>query len=202
MGFSSSFEDGQPQPSWVSTVETDAAGQPKSAGVIGSSGTGTPGNVADKATVKANGDNPPNETVAEINDLNVNSKWLVFASTGWVTFDFAASPQTIKKYTISSANDEPERDPKDWTLQGSNNGTDWTVLDTRKDESFAERFQTKAYDIATPASYQHYKLDITANHGTDIVQIAEVELSDGSTTPVAPNMRSLVGSGPTGGYTS
>src|SRR5215216_1642345 len=85
VGFSSSFEDGQPQPSWVSTVETDAAGNAKSAGMIGSSGTGTPGNVADQATVAASGDNSGSgEGVTEINDLNINTKWLVFASTGWV----------------------------------------------------------------------------------------------------------------------
>lgn len=203
VSFSSSFEDGQPQPSWTNTVETDATGKPKSAGVIGSSGTGLPGNVADKAVLAVNGENAgAGEGKDELVDGSVSTKWLVFAPTGWVTFDFGTSPQTIKKYSLSSANDAPERDPKDWTLQGSNDGTSWTVLDTRTGENFTDRFQTKVYDIAAPASYRHYKLDITANHGANIVQIAEVELSDGSTTPPAPNMRSVVGSGPTGGYTS
>ncbi|WP_112262140.1 GH92 family glycosyl hydrolase [Lentzea terrae] len=202
VGFSSSFEDGQPQPSWVSTVETDPAGNPKSAGVIGSSGTSLPGNVAEKALVAASGENAPNEGVDKINDGNINTKWLVFAATGWVTFDFGAGPQTIKKYSVSSANDAPERDPKDWTLQGSNDGTNWTVVDTRTGQDFAERFQTKVYDVTSPASYRHYKIDITANHGVNLVQISEIELSDGSTNPPAPNMRSLVGTGPTSGYTA
>ncbi|GGU80955.1 alpha-1 2-mannosidase [Lentzea flava] len=204
MGFSSSFEDGQPQPSWISTVETDAAGKPKAAGVIGSSGTGLPGNVAEHAVLAVNGENAgAGEGKAELVDGSLSTKWLVFAPTGWVTFDFSKhGAQTIKKYSLSSANDAAERDPRDWTLQGSNDGTNWTVLDTRTGENFPERFQTKVYDIASPASYLHYKLDITANHGANIVQIAEVELSDGSTTPPSPNMRSLVGSGPVGGYTA
>ena len=66
VGFSSSFEDGQPQPSWANTVETDAAGNPKSAGVIGSDGTGIPGNVSDKVLeVKANGADPLGELQAD-----------------------------------------------------------------------------------------------------------------------------------------
>lgn len=204
VGFSSSFEDGQPQPSWSNTVETDASGNPKSAGVIGSDGSGIPGNVSDKVVeVKANGEYADSGEVKEnLVDGSVNTKWLVFATTGWATFKFDQARE-IKKYALSSANDSPERDPKNWTLQGSANGTDWTVLDTRTGETFAERFQTKTYEIAAPQSFQHYKLDVTLNNGsTNIVQLAEVQLSDGSTNPPAPNMRSVVGNGPTGGYTA
>ena len=204
MGFSSSFEDGQPQPSWSNTVETDASGKPKASGVIGSDGSGIPGNVSDKVEkATANGEYAESGEVADnLWDGTVNSKWLVFATTGWVTYKFPAA-QNIKKYALSSANDSPERDPKNWTVQGSTNGTDWTVLDTRTGETFSERFQTKTYDVTTPGSYSWYKLDITLNNGsTNIIQLAEWQLSDGSTTPPSPNMRSVVGSGPTSGYTS
>ncbi|WP_285644798.1 GH92 family glycosyl hydrolase [Lentzea sp. NBRC 102530] len=204
VGFSSSFEDGQPQPTWSNTVETDASGNPKASGVIGSDGSGIPGNVSDKVDdANANGEYAESgEVVDNLWDGTVNTKWLVFATTGWVTYQFA-SAQNIKKYALSSANDSPERDPKNWTVQGSNNGTDWTVLDTRTGETFSERLQTKTYDVATPGSYTWYKLDITLNNGsTNIVQLAEWQLSDGSTNPPAPNMRSVVGSGPTSGYTS
>ncbi|MEU7479179.1 GH92 family glycosyl hydrolase [Lentzea sp. NPDC042327] len=202
VGFSSSFEDGQPQPAWANAVETDAAGNPKASGVIGSDGSGIPGNVSDEVLeVKANGENADSGEVKEnLVDGSVNTKWLVFATTGWASFRFAEA-QTIRRYALSSANDSPERDPKNWTLQGSDNGTDWTVVDTRTGEAFAERFQTKTYDIAVPKAFTHYKLDITLNNGsTNIVQLAEVQLSDGSTTPPPPNMRSVVGNGPTGGY--
>ncbi|WP_197288435.1 GH92 family glycosyl hydrolase [Nocardia sp. NRRL S-836] len=204
VGFSSSFEDGQPQPSWANTVETGPSGSPKASGVIGSDGSGIPGNVSDKVLeVKASGEYADSGEVKEnLVDGSVNTKWLVFATTGWASFRFAEA-QTIRRYALSSANDSPERDPKNWTLQGSDNGTDWTVVDTRTGEAFAERFQTKTYDIATPQAFTRYKLDITLNNGsTNIVQLAEVQLSDGSTTPPPPNMRSVVGSGPTGGYAS
>ncbi|NGY58007.1 glycoside hydrolase family 92 protein [Lentzea sp. NEAU-D13] len=204
VGFSSSFEDGQPQPSWANTVETDAAGKPKSAGVTGSNGTDIPGNVSEKVLeVQANGEyEESNEVKENLVDGSINTKWLVFATTGWATFRFP-QPQMIRKYSLTSANDEPGRDPKNWTLQGSANGTDWTVLDTRTGETFAERLHTKIYDIAAPQEYAHYKLDITLNNGsTNIVQLAEVQLSDGSDNPPPPNMRSAPGKGPTTGYTS
>ncbi|SDL54731.1 alpha-1,2-mannosidase, putative [Lentzea albidocapillata subsp. violacea] len=205
VGFSSSFEEGQPQPSWANTVETDAAGNPKSAGVVGSDGAGIPGNVSDKVLeVKANGEfADSNEVKENLVDGSVNTKWLVFTNTGWASFRFGET-QTIRKYALTSANDAPERNPRDWTLQGSANGTDWTVLDTRTDVSFTdEPFQTRLFDVASPAAYSHYKLDITRNNGSpNIIQLAEVQLSDGSTSPTPPNMRSVVGNGPTGGYTA
>ena len=41
------------------------------------------------------------------------------------------SETTIKYYGIGSGNDAQDRDPKEWTLQGSNDGINWTVVDTR-----------------------------------------------------------------------
>ena len=45
-----------------------------------------------------------------------------------------SSPQFIREYYIwpTSLSTTP---PKDWTFQGSNNGSDWTILDTRNNET-------------------------------------------------------------------
>ncbi|TWP53408.1 glycoside hydrolase family 92 protein [Lentzea tibetensis] len=204
VSFSSSFEEGQPQPNWANTVETDAAGNRKTAGVTGADSSGIPGNVTDKVVaVEANDENDEAGEVKEnLVDGNINSKWLTFTSTGWASFKLG-EPVKVVKYALGSANDAPERDPKDWTLQGSADGTNWTTVDTRQNEAFDARFQTKIYDVASPASYVYYKLDITANQGgVKLLQLAEVQLSDGSTTQPPPNMRSVVGSGPSGGYTA
>ncbi|WP_285745098.1 GH92 family glycosyl hydrolase [Lentzea sp. NBRC 105346] len=203
VSFSSSFEDGQPQPAWANTVETDSAGNRKTSGVTGADSSGLPGSVMDKVNaVQANSENEEAGEVADnLTDGSANTKWLTFSTTGWVRYGLREAV-TVKKYALTSANDVPERDPKDWTLQGSNDGTAWTTIDTQTGQSWTERFQTKIYDIASPQSFLYYKLDITANHGTDIVQLADWLLSDGSTTVPPPNMRSVVGSGPTGGYAS
>src|SRR4029077_16829750 len=92
-------------------------------------------------------------------------------------------------------------DPQEWTFQGSNDGQTWTTLDTQVDQSFSERFQMKQYPVANDQAYLYYKLDITRNHGTDIVQLAEWQLSNGTDTPPQePVMRSAVGKGPRSAY--
>ncbi|ONI83458.1 alpha-mannosidase [Saccharothrix sp. ALI-22-I] len=200
--FATSFEDGQPQPKWSSTVETGPDGKPKTSGVNGSDSTSIPGNVTDRVIdVAANSENTGSSEVKEnLVDGSVLSKWLTFTSTGWVRFTFA-EPVAVKRYAMSSANDAPERDPKDWTLRASNDGTTWTTIDTRSGEVFAKRLETKAYDIANTEAFRFYQLDISANAGgVNLIQLAEVQFSDGSTTPPAQNMRTTVGKGANGGY--
>jgi predicted alpha-1,2-mannosidase len=200
--FATSFEDGQPQPKWSSTVETGPDGTPRTSGVNGSDSTGIPGNVTDRVVdVAANSEYVESGEVKEnLVDGNVSSKWLTFTPTGWVRFTFA-EPVAVQRYAMSSANDAPERDPKNWTLRASNDGAAWTTIDTRAGEVFAERFQTKTYDTANTEAFRFYQLDISANAGgVNIVQLAEVQFSDGSTTPPAQNMRTTVGKGANGGY--
>jgi predicted alpha-1,2-mannosidase len=200
--FSSSFEEGQPQPKWASTVETDAQGYPKASGVNGTDSVSIPGNVTDKIVdVQANSENTAGGELKEnLVDGNINSKWLTFTNTGWAQFRFS-EPTAVKRYAMSSANDAAVRDPKNWTLQGSTDGQTWTTIDTRADEVFAERFQTKTYDVANTTAYSYYKLDITANAGgVNLIQLAEIQFSDGSTAPAPENMRTVVGKGASGGY--
>ena len=69
------------------------------------------------------------------------------------------------KRAITSSDDKVPRDPKDWQFQGSNDGSTWTPLDTQSNQTFTERYQLKAYSVASPASYRYYRLNITANNG-------------------------------------
>lgn len=201
--FFSSFEDTDPPPDWVNTAETDAAGNKKSSGVTGSPTTGIPGSIMDRVVgVTASGDNPPNETAAQAVDGNINTKWLVFESTGWLQVQLS-EPIAVVHYALTSANDAPERDPQDWTLQGSQDGQNWTVLDTRTDQLFDSRFQTKEYRFENTTAYLYYRLDITRTRGvtTGLIQLAELQLSDGSTTPPPPSdMRAEVVGGPVNGF--
>ncbi|NII26654.1 hypothetical protein HB364_16315 [Pseudoflavitalea sp. X16] len=76
----------------------------------------------------------------------------------------SAVPAIVTRYTITSANDVPERDPKNWKLAGSNDGVNWAILDSQVNQSFASRFLTKTYTIDSNATlYTYYRLTITAN---------------------------------------
>ncbi|WP_330282002.1 GH92 family glycosyl hydrolase [Streptomyces sp. NBC_00588] len=203
--FASSFETDDPAPDWLNTVDTKADGSKRASGVDGGYSSGIPGNVNDHVTdVRASGENTGGGEVKEnLVDGESATKWLAFEATGWVEFDLD-KPLKITNYALTSANDFAERDPKDWTLQGSSDGKDWKTLDSRSGETFGERFQTKKYDLAEPAEYQHFRLDITRNNGAaDILQLADLQLSTGdSDNPVPQDMLSLVDHGPSGSPTA
>ncbi|MEU0570851.1 ThuA domain-containing protein [Nonomuraea sp. NPDC005983] len=123
----------------------------------------------------ASGENPPNETKDKLFDGSNDTKWLTRTPTGWVQGKIE-KPIAVAHYALTSANDYPGRDPKDWTLQGSQNGTTWTDLDKRSGESFPQRFQTKEYTFDNTTAYQYYRLNITANSGEPLIQLAELRL--------------------------
>jgi hypothetical protein len=110
-------------------------------------------------------------------DGNSGTKWLC-APVCWLQYDFGAGvAQTIKRYDITSANDVPTRDPRDWQLQGSNDGTNWTAVDTRTGQaSFPNRFQTMSFNVASPGAYRYYRLNITANNGATGTQLSELAM--------------------------
>ncbi|MBR5837627.1 MAG: hypothetical protein IKZ84_03715, partial [Victivallales bacterium] len=74
------------------------------------------------------------------------------------------------------ANDASERDPKDWVLQGSNDGKDWTDIDAQKGVEYVSRFELKLFKLKAAASYQYYRLVVKANHGGEHFQLSEIEL--------------------------
>ncbi|WP_083450455.1 GH92 family glycosyl hydrolase [Luteipulveratus mongoliensis] len=196
--FSTSFEAGQPQPA-ESTVDVGSNGKPRQSNVIGA--LYPPGSLmgeVDKVT--ASDENAPNEAAGNLTDGDGNTKWLAFATTGWVQYDMT-KPVKAVTYSLTSANDAPTRDPRDFALQGSTDGKTWVDLDKQTGFSFPSRFATKTVTIASPVEYQHYRLNITANAGASIVQLADWTLSDGSTEqPADTPMVSKVGNGPISGY--
>ncbi|WP_128374816.1 GH92 family glycosyl hydrolase [Streptomyces cavernae] len=202
--FVSSFEAGDPAPDWLNTVDMAPDGSKRTSGVDGGFTTGIPGNVIDHVTdIRASGENTGAGEVKEnLLDGEPGTKWLTFDKSGWVELELDA-PVTVVTYALTSANDHAERNPRDWTLQGSTDGKEWKTLDTRSGESFSEPFQTKTYDIANDQEYRHFRLEITKNQSGDIVQLADVQLSTGAVEEPAPkDMLSLVDRGPTGSPTA
>jgi predicted alpha-1,2-mannosidase len=127
--------------------------------------------------ITASGENPPSEGRAQAFDGDKGTKWLTFATTGWVAAKLDA-PLTVDHYALTSGNDEPGRDPVDWELQGSADGSTWTTVDARSGQKFDKRGQTLTYQTKDPQPFAHYRLNVTRNGGADIVQIGEVELAD------------------------
>ncbi|MCH2199569.1 MAG: M64 family metallo-endopeptidase [Flavobacteriales bacterium] len=109
-------------------------------------------------------------------DDNQFSKWLqIGTSDVWIGIEFE-QPEQIQYYTIMSGDDVEERDPTAWELQGSNDGSDWTVIDTRSGEDFPERRQVRGFGFDNPNEYSFYRLYVTANAGANEVQLQEIQL--------------------------
>jgi hypothetical protein len=123
----------------------------------------------------------PNTNAAEdypkLIDNNSQTKYYRSGRTNlWVQYQ-STTAAIVTWYTITSANDVPGRDPKDWMLAGSNDGVNWTTIDTRAGETFASRFLKKTYLINNnTTAYSYYRLTITANNGQTGTQFAEWEL--------------------------
>ena len=105
------------------------------------------------------------------------SKWFGYSSpTGWLQYDFGSgNAQVVKRYTINCA-DVDTRDPKSWNLLGSQDGTNWTTLDSQSNQSFVIRMGMNTYDIANTTAYRYYRIDITANNGATGVAIGDLGL--------------------------
>ena len=165
-----------------------AKAQPDSAwftGLIGTRPVGAIPNALPVAAVTANAENPPNETKEKLIDNNSGTKWLAFTATGWAAFRLT-TPTAVNSYALTSANDFAGRDPRDWTLQGSQDGQNWTDLDRRTGQTFPERFQTRKFDFTNTTVYAHYRLNITANSGDPIIQLADLRLFAGDAEPPQP----------------
>jgi hypothetical protein len=117
---------------------------------------------------------PTGEEYTNLIDNNVRTKYLTFHASGWIQYQ-ANARYNVTGYTITSANDYPERDPHNWTLQGSNDGNNWTTVDSRSGEAFTDRFQTRTFSFSNSGAYSYYRFNMSNNSGT-ILQLGEIEL--------------------------
>jgi poly(beta-D-mannuronate) lyase len=147
----------------------------------------------------------PAENFPSLIDNNIATKYFISNRTSlWVQYK-STVPAIAVKYTITSANDVPTRDPRNWNLQGSNDSVSWVTLDIRTDETFETRALTKTYTFENTTPYLYYRLNITANNGATGTQFAEWEIyqlnmqtllvrlffninPDGDALPLAANM--------------
>jgi hypothetical protein len=141
-------------------------------------------NVAATAIISYSAQHPTNvgEQAWRAFDGRKNTKWLAFVNTAWIQATFAdMKVYVVTSYAITSGNDADGRDPDNWTLQGSNDGATWDILDTKTGAagSWTARNQTVTFDLSGNATaYRMYKLDITKarNPSLNMLQLSELEL--------------------------
>ena len=137
--------------------------------------------VTAQGTLSVSRENPggssANEGSPKLVDDDYTTKFLTdgFPQEFWFELTFS-SPTIAGAYTITSGNDAPDRDMKDWELLGSDDGINWTVLDTRTDEVFPDRLYTKRYEFNNTTAYKIYRINVLANNGSNLIQMTEWRL--------------------------
>ena len=142
---------------------------------------GSPGLVSTGGTISASdpGNISRDEVAAKVFDQNVDTKWYVSSNrTPWIVYDFASTTaKVVTSYIVGSGNDMPDRDPKSWVLEGSNNGSTWTAVHTQSNQVFASRKLLKTYTVSNTTGYQMYRFRVTANNGNaSSYQMSELQL--------------------------
>ncbi|MDR2997381.1 MAG: discoidin domain-containing protein, partial [Microbacterium sp.] len=111
-------------------------------------------------------------------DGDSRTKWCIDGPPAQVLWQAElASAAEVSSYSLTSANDVPDRDPQQWSFQGSTDGSSWTTLDSRTGAPFESRFQTKSYTVATPGSYRFYRFVFVPKAGVSHFQLSEIGLA-------------------------
>jgi hypothetical protein len=94
----------------------------------------------------------------------------------WVRFQ-PTVPTVVTNYQIYPAITGTTRTPKDWTFQGSMDGSAWTTLDTRTGiTSWPSLTIPNSYSFSNTTAWTYYRLLVTANN-SDIIHWQEVTLN-------------------------
>lgn len=120
------------------------------------------------------------EGVAQAFDNSSGSKLCNtnFAGNFWMVMDCTNFYLLDPTYQIWSANDSAERDPRNWTVQGSPDNSNWTTLDTVSGQgSWGSRQSALTFTHDTvPTAYRYFRWNCTANQSSGIMQISEFQL--------------------------
>lgn len=89
----------------------------------------------------------PGNAVSNAFDGNFNTQWQVASSSGWIQANSTNSSESIAAYAIVSSTNNWQQDPQSWTLQGSDDGTNWATIDAEYLEGWGN---TNAYMQQVP----------------------------------------------------
>jgi hypothetical protein len=133
------------------------------------------------------GNTPGAETVDKAIDNNTNTKYLNFdkLNTGF-TVTPASGLSVVTGIALTSANDAPERDPSSVTIEGSTDGSSFTLIASNTVAPFGNRFERQVVQFANSAAYTSYRVifpTVRDAGAANSMQIAEVELLGNIYTP-------------------
>lgn len=95
----------------------------------------------------------------------------------WMQYELN-TPAVCPVYTLISANDASERDPKAWTFEGSMDGKTWVELDRVQNFLFEDHYLQKIFRIKNTVAYKFYRIDFTELRNSGTFQLAEWSINE------------------------
>lgn len=119
-----------------------------------------------------------NEDISCSIDGNPVTKWCVGTPAAEVVWQYDNHDEVVvNAYSLTSANDVPQRDPKGWTLQGSKDGVNWTMLDVRQPgPAFTARLQKLDFSFSNSTTHRYFRFKFQHDTAASHFQIADVTL--------------------------
>jgi predicted alpha-1,2-mannosidase len=108
-----------------------------------------------------------------LSDNTSDTEAMLHGSTMAVQLDLE-QPREVTMYTLTSSA-KAGHDPKQWKFEGSADGVHWVAIDERRGETFPWRRQTRAFSVAHPANYAHYRWRVERADGSQSAALSEVE---------------------------
>lgn len=141
---------------------------------------GPPIDITSQATITVNRENSggptANEGSPKLIDGKIDTKYLAsYVAPFYINLEFD-QPVIAGYYALTSGNDGPDRDPKDWKIEGSQDGITWKVLDTRTEYKFPDRKLTREFYFNNNTAYKFYRFNILKNNGGGLFQMQEWRL--------------------------
>lgn len=103
--------------------------------------------------------------------------WVASTDTGWWKCDFGSGYVADVRVVEIRANDvggDTDRMPRDFTIQGSNNDSDWTTLKTVTGETGWSVEEKRSFICDVTGSYRYVRINVTDNNGDAYLSMAEV----------------------------
>ena len=103
----------------------------------------------------------------------------------WLQYNFGAgNSKTIVKYSLYRDSHQTggwvsnNYSPRNWTFEGSNDGANWTVLDTQINQQISLNAAKTEFSFTNNTAYQYYRINISSAVSGSWVNITEMEMME------------------------
>lgn len=131
--------------------------------------------VATDGIITASNETGPALSKEKAFDNNADTKWETKENSNWIQYQLK-TPKTVRMYTITSANFAPGKDPQNWRLMASNDGSSWTTIDTKTNMEFLWRRQLRSFSCNNTKAYTYYRFIMGSRHSASGLHVSEIEL--------------------------